>query len=99
MGTFVSYWIIAWPVCMILLFGFEFRKSLTYGVATIWCGLSLGNVLASIGTILYLLWFIDWNEAVKQAQCRVRRTMKDYDSTKSFSQESSVKIHVETCMN
>jgi len=79
--TFASYWVIAWPICMILLFGFEFRKDLFYGVATIWCGLSLGNVLASIGTIVYLIGWIDWNEAVKQSHSRVKRTMKDYHST------------------
>merc|ERR1712083_796615 len=87
--TFLSYWVIAWPWTMILLFGFEFRHDSLYGVATIWCGLSLGNVLASIGTIIYLVWRIDWYEAVNQSQGRVKRTMKDYHSTKPFMRDES----------
>ena len=90
--TFVSYWVIAWPICMILLFAVGFANDLTYGVATIWCGLSLGNVLSSIGTIFHLLMFVDWNEAVKQSQGRVKKTMKDYHSTKTFLREKDTKI-------
>jgi len=77
---------------MILLFGMGLRHSLFDGVATIWCGLSLGNILASIATILYLLGFIDWNEAVKQSQGRVKRTMKEYHSTQSFVRDENGKL-------
>ena len=90
--TFIGYWVIAWPICMILLFAVGFANDLTYGVATIWCGLSLGNVLSSIGTIFHLLMFVNWNEAVKQSQGRVKKTMKDYHSTKTFLREEDTNI-------
>eukprot|EP01084_Bolivina_argentea_P312598 541202_1 len=78
--VFISYWIIAWPISMILLFRFDVRYNLTYGVGTIWCGLALGNILASIGGTMYMLCCVNWNDAITQSENRIEHTKMEYQS-------------------
>ena len=81
--VFVSYWIISFPICFVLLFGCEWRQNLFDGVLLIIGNLTFGNILSAIGTVVYLLFFIDWRKAVKQSNVRVKNTMREYDSTKT----------------
>ena len=80
----VSYWIISLPIAFVLLFVYGFKDDLFYGVAIIVGELTLGNILSAIGTVVYLLCFVDWNKAVDQSSMRVKSTMRDYHSTKVF---------------
>ena len=87
--VFVSYWIISFPICFVLLFGYQLRESLYYGVLIIIGNLTFGNLLSAIGTVVYLLCFIDWNKAVKQSDIRVKNTMREYDSTKVYDENKA----------
>ena len=83
--TFISFWIIAWPICLILLFAVGLRENLFDGVCIIWSALSLGNILAALGTIAHMFLFVDWEEAVKQSQVRVKKTISEsYDSSEEY---------------
>ena len=82
--AFVSYWMISWPISMVLIFAVGFRNDLTLGVGTIWLQLAVGNLLAGAGMILYMICFVDWNKAVINAESRIKHTMREYQSTKSI---------------
>eukprot|EP00483_Globobulimina_turgida_P013128 UN13152 len=63
--VFGSYWIIALPISIVLLFKYSYKDNLDKGVETIWGSLAFGNVLATITAGLYLLCFTNWKKAVK----------------------------------
>jgi len=96
--VFVSYWLISFPLTLILMFGFQWRQSLFYGSFLIWASLAIGNILGSILEIGYLRLWADWDAAVHLAMLRVRHTMSDvmkYRSTDSCNKLQSVQIQYE----
>ena len=83
--VFISYWIISLPATIILLFMYSYKYNLYFGVGIIWSGLAFGNVFAAICCAMYLIFRINWNEAVKQSTSRINNTIKEYKSTNNFS--------------
>ena len=79
--VFISYWIISLPAAIILLFVYSYRNYLYFGVGIIWGGLAFGNVFAAICCVIYLIFVIKWDKAVKQSMSRINDTIKEYKST------------------
>eukprot|EP01084_Bolivina_argentea_P134357 237011_1 len=96
--VFVSYWVISLPASIILLFRFDFRNDLVYGVATIWGSLAFGNILGCVAQIIYLLGCANWEIAVDQSNMRIKNTMRDleYKSTKEFKNSFDDKYVINT---
>jgi len=90
--VFVSYWVISFPLSLILLFGFNLRQNLFYGSFLIWGSLAIGNILGCIAEIVYLGFWADWKFAVHKAMLRVRHTMSDVMNNKYKSTDNCNKL-------
>ena len=101
--VFVSYWIISFPLSLILLFVFGFRFDLRTGVVVIWGSLALGNILGCITEVAYMIGgCVDWKLAVDKSSARIRNTMREVRGYQRAEQRKAngrgtLKIAVKLC--
>eukprot|EP01083_Nonionella_stella_P170185 578642_1 len=80
-----GYWAISFPLSLILLFGVHLREDVLSGSYVIWSSLCLGNGIGAVGCVVYLIWRIDWDKAVVQAEKRMERlVLSPKDSTPNY---------------
>ena len=87
--VFVTYLLFCLPLLLVLLFVAGYRNNTSWGLYTIWAGLTLGNV---VSFCLITFWIfcgcVDWNKAVIDARARFEEAhkhlnMKNYRSISS----------------
>eukprot|EP00485_Elphidium_margaritaceum_P022397 CAMPEP_0202719384 /NCGR_PEP_ID=MMETSP1385-20130828/130732_1 /ASSEMBLY_ACC=CAM_ASM_000861 /TAXON_ID=933848 /ORGANISM="Elphidium margaritaceum" /LENGTH=144 /DNA_ID=CAMNT_0049382557 /DNA_START=57 /DNA_END=487 /DNA_ORIENTATION=+ len=58
-----SYYLIAMPLLLVLLFGCKFEESTFASLLTIWMSVAVGNGLAALLLLLHCARFLDWESA------------------------------------
>eukprot|EP01084_Bolivina_argentea_P028298 52618_1 len=66
-----GYWVVSFPLSLILLFGYNLRHNVLHGSYVIWSSLCLGNGIGAICCVMYMIFKIDWNKAVDHAKSRM----------------------------
>ena len=84
-----GYWAISFPLSLILLFGFNLRNNLLSGTYVIWSSLCLGNGIGAILCVIYLIYKIDWNHAIKSAKKRMQRPSSTNNNNNNYGSISN----------
>ena len=80
---FFTQWILCLSTMIYLLYYMNFKQYTLYGMFIIWGTPAIGYILGAIVLSIYLIFKLNWQNALNESRTRIKRGIMDYGTIKS----------------